>query len=187
MFFSTCHLHELKSPYVSIHLCLLLLEAGIDSSWFIRSIVFFPTLGNHKKRKATLLLPQMWSMGLLHFSSWNKSICNPEMRINKIRGPLKNTMSCQRWIPEMNGDKFVKTYLPQGQRLSSHIVGWTCPVHPNMPTKIRWTRACIGNQVLRCHPSKYSLNLRLLNLGVPMGYGLRRLVPAALEFMKLWQ
>ena len=41
-----------------------------------------------KQRKTTLILPPAWTMVLvLPFSSWSKSIYNPETGITKIRGP----------------------------------------------------------------------------------------------------
>ena len=67
------------------------------------------------------------------FSSWSKSVCNPETSVTRIRGP-------PRLLPPFKGEhlEWVQTswlapISPNDKPLGSHMIGWKYLVSPRYP------------------------------------------------------
>ena len=141
--------------------------------------------GERKTWKATSMLPPAWLMVFLTF--WvGLSLYESRNRHYKNWGATKDYCLLSKVNTLNSQDKPAGTNLPQGlaprfprdwlkmyiSHKNPHYVGWTiCSKVLGISTSTRVT-----------HPS--TIQLRWLNLGVPMGSGLRPWIEATLEVME---
>ena len=97
-----------------------------------------------REKEATLMLPLVWIMVLLHIRVGLHLDVILKWASWELKGP--NTIACfPRWIPWMTWTCWLAPISPEG-KLLGHMVGWNYLVHFDPPTMMGWT---IGGRVHR--------------------------------------
>ena len=79
--------------------------------------------GKKERKKDNSNVATSMNCGIAFFSSWSKSMCNPETGITRIRGPLTTTTSFGGEHLEHARISKLTTISPKGKPLGSHMVG----------------------------------------------------------------